>query len=80
MEDVQMNNDEKVALMKIYHVGKTYTFTTTQTDLQKYNNMLCVIVEIFNKPDKNHDAEVLPMYRVMFLSGDIIECFSDELL
>ena len=54
-------------------------FNTNDTEYKYRNGQKCTVMKVIDKPDKTHDAEVLPMFVVEFEDGEQIEVWSDEI-
>lgn len=68
--------------MEQFRVGDVVKFSTQDSDpdFRRWNGRIAVIVNVIDKPDKHHDEEVLPMFRIKIdLDDTIFEAYSDEL-
>lgn len=65
------------------HIGFTETFDTPYTDKEKYKGMKFTVLdrvkEFSEETKKGNDLEVLPMWKIQFDNGDIIEAYPEEI-
>jgi hypothetical protein len=54
-------------------------FHTPYEQYRGFNGRRFKILRKVSKPDKLHDAEVLPMYEIKFRDGTKIEAWSEEI-
>jgi len=58
---------------------KKKRFWSPFEQVREHNGKRFVILKKISKPDRTHDREVLPMYRIRFLDGIEIEAFPEEI-
>jgi hypothetical protein len=54
------------------------TFTTPFTQFKDREGQSFKVLTVIVEPDAEHDEEVLPMYRIQFEDGEVIEAWSEE--
>jgi hypothetical protein len=60
------------------NVGDTGTFLSVYQQHEERDGQEFTVVRVIKKADKDHDAEVLPMYEVLFRDGTRIEAWPEE--
>jgi len=64
-----------------FKVGQFFKIDTKDSQLLYLNGRIARITEVINKPDNEHDLEVLPMYKVWIPCTEIDQEFwGDELI
>ena len=59
--------------------ARTFKVKTDNPDVEDFNGADVTVINIIDKPDENHDAEVLPIYVCLTNGGDVIELFEWEI-
>ena len=54
------------------------TFTTPFRQYAEREGEPFTVLAAITEPDADHDAEVLPMYRIRFTDGTVIEAWPEE--
>lgn len=66
--------------MKTFKAGTVREFNSIDSRLMKHSGQKVVIEKVIDKPDDDHDVEVLPMYEVRVQdTTTTFEVFHDEL-
>lgn len=56
------------------------TFTTPYDQMSEHEGRTFRVTYVLTEPDEDHDAEVLPMFGVVFDDGARIEAWPEEVL
>ena len=67
--------------MKPHKKTALLEFNSVDSKHKHFSGSKVVVLKVYNRPDKDHDAEVLPMYDVrVFGTKEVLHVFHDEII